>query len=83
MSETPASPEHSPSAAPRRHHPLWSSALSMGLATRRLVRMGLSLMGAVLLLAAVAWAVLLFQILPRIGDWRQDVAEPCLRAIIR
>lgn len=53
----------------------------MGLATRRLVRMGLSLMGAVLLLAAVAWAVLLFQILPRIGDWRQDVAEQATRAL--
>lgn len=66
---------------PRRHHPLWSSALIMGLATRRVVRMGLSLMGAVLLLAAVAWAVLLFQILPRIGDWRQDVAEQATRAL--
>ena len=53
----------------------------MGRATRRLVRITLSLLGAGVLLAAVAWAVLLFQILPRIGDWRQDLAEQATRAL--
>ncbi len=53
----------------------------MGRATRRLIRITLSLLGAGVLLAAVAWAVLLFQILPRIGDWRQDLAEQATRAL--
>lgn len=53
----------------------------MGRATRRLTRITLSLLGALVLLAAVAWAVLLFQILPRIGDWRQDLAEQATRAL--
>lgn len=53
----------------------------MGRATRRLTRITLSLLSALVLLAAVAWAVLLFQILPRIGDWRQDLAEQATRAL--
>ena len=75
MSETPAaSSERSTQTATGRRHTLWSSARLMGRATRRLTRITLSLLGAGVLLAAVAWAVLLFQILPRIGDWRQDLA---------
>src|SRR5574343_422849 len=81
MSETPASSEHSTPANSPRQHPLWSSALFMGRATRRLTRITLSLLSAGVLLAAVAWAVLLFQILPRIGDWRQDLAEQATRAL--
>lgn len=64
-----------------RRHTMWSSARFMGRATQRLTRITLSLMGAVVLLAAVAWAVLLFQILPRIGDWRQDLAEQATRTL--
>lgn len=68
-------------AARRGRHPLWSSTLVVGRAARRLTRVTLSVMGALVLLAAVAWAVLLFQILPRIGEWRQDLAEQATRAL--
>lgn len=66
---------------PRRRHPLVSSVLLMGRATRRLMWITLSLLGALVLLAGVAWAVLLFQILPRIDDWRQDLAEQATRTL--
>ncbi|MBP6613935.1 MAG: hypothetical protein KA197_11100, partial [Aquabacterium sp.] len=82
MSETPAaSSERSTQTATGRRHTLWSSARLMGRATRRLTRITLSLLGAGVLLAAVAWAVLLFQILPRIGDWRDDLAQQATRAL--
>lgn len=81
MSESPATSAHPTPAAPPRRHPLWSSALFVGRATRRVTRITLSVLGGLLLLAGVVWAVLLFQILPRIGEWRQDLAEQATRAL--
>lgn len=35
----------------------------------------------ILLLAALAWGVLLFEILPRIGQWREDLSQQASRAL--
>jgi hypothetical protein len=55
---------------------------------RHIGRMGWLLMrvtaGAIavlLLLAAIAWGALLFQILPRIDHWRGDLSEQATRAL--
>lgn len=66
---------------PRRRHALWSSALFMGRATRRLTRITLACLAVILVLAGLAWAVLLWQILPRIGDWRLELAAQATRAL--
>ncbi|HEX5355211.1 MAG TPA: YhdP family protein [Aquabacterium sp.] len=60
---------------------LRASALTLGRVGRRVV-MGLSILaGVLLLLAALAWGVLLLQILPRIDSWRFDLAEQATQAI--
>lgn len=60
---------------------LRASALTLGRVGRRVV-LGLSILaGVVLLLAALAWGVLLLQILPRIDSWRFDLAEQATQAI--
>ncbi|WP_290874821.1 YhdP family protein [Aquabacterium sp.] len=38
-------------------------------------------MGSVLLVAALAWAALLWQILPRVDQWRPELAEQATRAL--
>lgn len=38
-------------------------------------------LGSLLVLASVAWAVLLYQILPRIDDWRDALAQQATRAL--
>ncbi|HET6789786.1 MAG TPA: hypothetical protein VFH49_17610, partial [Aquabacterium sp.] len=70
MSLTPESP-HQRQAGTRTSQRgiLRASALTMGRVGRRVV-MGLSILaGVLLLLAALAWGVLLLQILPRIDSW--------------
>lgn len=60
---------------------LRASALTLGRVGRRVV-MGLSIVAGVLfLLGALAWGVLLLQILPRIDAWRFDLAEQATKAI--
>ncbi len=67
-------PGGAPQRASRTRRP-WGRVAWRGL-------MGLSMvLGAVVVLAAVAWAVLLLQILPRIDNWRVDLAEQASRAL--
>ncbi|MES2089689.1 MAG: TIGR02099 family protein, partial [Pseudomonadota bacterium] len=47
----------------------------------RHARWWLIALGVLLTVAAVAWWALLFQILPRIGQWRDTVAEQATRAL--
>lgn len=82
MSSTPESSPQ-PQAATRRHQRgiVRTSILHLGRAGRRLVLLLSVLAGVVLVLGALAWGVLLFQILPRIDSWRFDLAEQATKAI--
>ena len=82
MSEISASTDHESAAVSTRTRlSLRPSIRLMGRVSRRAVGISLGLVAAVVLLAAAAWAILLFQILPRIGDWREDFAEQATRAL--
>jgi len=60
---------------------LKASALKLGRVGRR-VTIGLSVLaGVLLILAGMAWGVLLYQILPRIDAWRFDLAEQATKSI--
>lgn len=60
---------------------LGASALKLGRAGRRaLVALGV-LSGVLAVAGAVAWAVLLLQILPRIDAWRFDLAEQATKSL--
>jgi len=82
MPTTPHSPDdRAPTTPPADRGRLASSALKLGRVGHR-VLLGLTAASAVLLmLAAVAWGVLLLQILPRIDAWRFDLAEQATRAL--
>lgn len=85
MPTTPNLPDgRPPSTSPKppvRRGRLTSSALKLGRVGRRVV-LGLTLVATVgVMLAALAWGVLLFQILPRIDSWRFDLAEQATRAL--
>lgn len=82
MSETPpAQSERSTQTEPRRRHALMSSVFVMGRATQRMVWIAVGLLATLAVLASIAWAVLLFQILPRIDTWRTTLAEQATRAL--
>lgn len=61
----------------------WARALTWGSARAawRLARWGLLLAGVLGMLATVGWMVLLWLILPRVGDWRLDLEEQATRAL--
>ena len=76
--DSPPSSSQSPSKPRTR---LTASALTLGRVGRR-VAWAVALVGAgLLLVAALAWGVLLFQILPRIDAWRFDLAEQATKAL--
>ena len=60
---------------------LKTSVLTLGRVGRRVIMVSSVLAGVLLLLGALAWGVLVFQILPRIDAWRFDLAEQATQAI--
>jgi uncharacterized protein (TIGR02099 family) len=75
------SPHHATTVRQRQRGILRASALTLGRAGRRAL-IGLGMLTAVLAtLAAVAWGVLLLQILPRIDAWRFDLAEQATQTL--
>jgi uncharacterized protein YhdP len=78
-SEAQAGPSRKVPRRLRTH--LTTSVLKLGRLGRRLLWGAVFLGMALMLLAALAWGVLLYQILPRIDAWRFDLSEQATRAL--
>jgi uncharacterized protein (TIGR02099 family) len=81
MPTIPDSPSGSPQNDRPRRHRLTAHALKLGRVGRRVVWAMLLTASGLLLVAAMAWGVLLLQILPRIDAWRFDLAEQATKAL--
>ncbi len=80
-SNSDASPSRRAGSRSSQRGILKTSALTLGRVGRRVMVVSSVLAGVALLLGALAWGVLIFQILPRIDAWSFDMAEQATQAI--
>jgi uncharacterized protein YhdP len=77
MPATASEPDLLTTRTPLARHVLHTS----GRVAVSLFRAGLIVVGVLGMVAAVAWALLLFQILPRAAEWRDDLAQQATQAL--
>jgi len=77
MPATASEPDLLTTRTPLARHVLHTS----GRVAVSLFRAGLIVVGVLGMVAALAWALLLFQILPRAAEWRDDLAQQATQAL--